>query len=323
MRTVRTLLRVLAVLLLGLLLVRLGGGERGTLGVLAVGALPVLLLPAYALLVLAAPLRDRRLALLSAAVVAGHLLLVLPSLQPAGVSAQARDAPRLRVVTSNLYVLNETPEEAARAVRALRPDVLVVTELTVEGRAALASQGVLDDLPHEALRWGSGAEAVGLFSRTPLSEVAFTPYGGRVLPRAVVEVGGTRVQVLGEHTQPAFSVFEVQWRGSLARLRADVEATPLPVVVAGDLNSTREHRPFRRLLEVGLRDAHEERGRGLARTWPASAPLVLYDHVLVRDGRGPGAARVEVLAVREADVPGSDHRAVVSELAVVSEDGGS
>jgi endonuclease/exonuclease/phosphatase family metal-dependent hydrolase len=67
-------------------------------------------------------------------------------------------------------------------------------------------------------------------------------------------------------------------------------------------------------LEVGLRDVHDERGRGLARTWPARFPLLHLDHVLVRDGAAAGLVPV---SVREVEVPGSDHRGVVTDLAVL------
>lgn len=87
------------------------------------------------------------------------------------------------------------------------------------------------------------------------------------------------------------------------------------MVVAGDLNADRDHAAFRRLLDAGLRDAHDERGQGLARTWPAGLPVLHLDHVLVRDA---GEVHLVPLEVREVDVPGSDHRAVVADLAVLA-----
>jgi endonuclease/exonuclease/phosphatase family metal-dependent hydrolase len=85
-------------------------------------------------------------------------------------------------------------------------------------------------------------------------------------------------------------------------------------VVLGDFNADRDHAPFRRLLDTGLRDAHDERGRGLARTFPSWLPVLHLDHVLVRDGNG---ARVVVRDVREVRLPGSDHLTVVTDLAVL------
>jgi endonuclease/exonuclease/phosphatase (EEP) superfamily protein YafD len=81
--------------------------------------------------------------------------------------------------------------------------------------------------------------------------------------------------------------------------------------MAGDYNATYGHAPFRRLLAVGLRDAHIEAGRGLATTWPVNnlllPPLFRLDHVLV-------SREFEVLAAREGRGPGTDHRPVVADL---------
>ena len=268
--------------------------------------LPLALLPAYAVLAAAAALRRWRLAAAAAAVVAGHLLVVAPA-----VTADARpveNAPRLRVVTANLFVLNPDPAAAGRTLRALRPDVLVVPELSAEGLAGLREAGLLQDLPHAVAELGTRQETVGLFSRLPLRDVGTRGAAGRELPRATVAVGGRDVRVLAAHPLPPVSVLEGLWRTSLADLAQEVADLDLPLVVAGDLNADRDHAAFRALLEAGLRDAHDSLGRGLARTWPAPLPVLHLDHVLVR-----GLTPVDVAEVR---VPGSDHLAVMAEVAV-------
>ena len=306
--------RLLVLALLLLVAVRAGGLERGFLLVLLIGALPLTLLPAYPLLVVAAARRDRLLAAGSAAVVVAHLLVVAPAVTAAPSPAGAEQAPRLRVVVSNLFVENPTPEAAGRALRALRPDVLVVPELSERGLAGLRASGLLEDLPHASYDLDRREETVGLFSRLPLTDVRSRRQGGRALPRGTVDVEGTAVRLLTAHPLPPIAGLEEVWRRSLAALAAEAREATLPVVLAGDLNADRDHASLRSLLDTGLRDAHDERGRGLARTWPADLPVLHLDHVLVRDGRG---ARVVVRSVREVDVPGSDHRGVVAELGVL------
>ncbi|MCU1693756.1 MAG: hypothetical protein JWM64_2847 [Frankiales bacterium] len=318
-RPARRTARDLTGLGLGALLVLLGlrllGAERGTLLDLLVGALPLVLLTAYPLLLAALLLRARLLSALGAVVVAGHLAVVAPAVGAEPVPGAARDAPRLRVVTANLYVGNPDPEQAGRSLRALHPDVLVVPELTPKGLAGLRGSGLLDDLPHEEVGLAGRAEGVGLFSRLPLSQQAEEAADVRLLPRATVRVGGVDVRVLAGHPLPPVMAWEPLWRSDLRALAKEVRATALPVVVAGDLNSDRDHAPFRDLLDTGLRDAADARGQGLARTWPASRPLLQLDHVLVRDGRG---GRLVVLHVEQARVTGSDHLAVVADLAMLS-----
>jgi endonuclease/exonuclease/phosphatase (EEP) superfamily protein YafD len=308
-------LSVVAGLLLGalsaLVLVRLLGVERGSALVLLVGALPLTLLPAYGVLVLAAGLRRWRLAASAALLVLAHLLVVAPAVTAEQRPAATAGAPLLRVVTANLFVLNPEPVAAGRALRALQPDVLVVPELSAEGLAGLRESGLLDDLPHAVAELGTREETVGLFSRLPLQDSATRSAAGRELPRATVTVGGRDVRLLAAHPLPPVSVLQDLWRESLADLAQEVAGVDLPLVVAGDLNADRDHAAFRALLGVGLRDAHDALGRGLARTWPADLPALHLDHVLVR---GPSLVPVDV---REARIPGSDHLAVVADLAVL------
>ena len=306
---------LLALALTALVGVRATGIERGTIIVLLIGALPLTLLPAYALLVAAVLRRRRALGALSALLVGAHLIVLAPALgaseRPAGFEA----APRLRVVTANLYVLNPDPQAAGRALRTLRPDVLVVPELNAAGLAGLRASGLLVDLPFSVVQLADRAETVGLFSRLPLDDVTLRSVGGRALPRATITVGSTRLRLLAEHPLPPISALEVLWRRSLGDLARESQALTMPAVVAGDLNAGRDHALFRQLLDTGLRDAHDDRGRGTARTWPAALPLLLLDHVLVKDGPG---GRIVVLSVREVELPGSDHLGVVADLAVLA-----
>ena len=299
------------------MVIRTFGLERGTVLALLVGALPITLLPAYALAAGGALARRRGLTVVGLALVVAHLVVIAPALGAATMPVGTDAAPRLRVVVANLYVLNPTPEAAGRTLRALRPDVLVVPELDARGLAALTAAGLLADLPFYVVREGARLETVGLFSRTPLADTTTREVGGRALPRSTVQVGGVAVRLLAVHPLPPISVFEPLWRSALDDLRGEAAGLTLPAVVAGDFNADRDHAPFRRLLGTGgLRDAHDERGRGLARTYPASAPVLQLDHVLVRDGR---TARLVVRSVREVRIPGSDHLAVVADVAVLAE----
>jgi endonuclease/exonuclease/phosphatase (EEP) superfamily protein YafD len=302
------LARLVALALAALVVVRLLGLERGSVLALLVGALPLTLLPAYGVLTVGAALRRPLLAGAGALLVLAHLLVVAPTLGADELPEGALEAPRLRVVTANLYVRNPDPRRAGQALVALRPDVLVVPELSAEGLEGLRAAGLLDALPHSVTRLGTREETVGLFSRLPLRDVTTRSSAGRELPRATVRVGGVDVRLLTAHPLPPLSVFQPLWRASLADLAREARGVDLPLVVAGDLNADRDHAAFRDLLDTGLRDAHDAVGRGLARTFPASLPVLHLDHVLVRG--------LVALEVREATVPGSDHKAVVADLAV-------
>jgi endonuclease/exonuclease/phosphatase (EEP) superfamily protein YafD len=86
------------------------------------------------------------------------------------------------------------------------------------------------------------------------------------------------------------------------------------MVLLGDFNATVDQAPLRALLAAGLTDAHEELGRGWAATWPTNhrlPPLLQLDHVLHSSG-------LVAVAASEYTLLGTDHRAVVAELALLS-----
>jgi endonuclease/exonuclease/phosphatase (EEP) superfamily protein YafD len=316
------LLRLVALGLVCLVAGRFAGFEKGSLWSLAMAVLPLTLSLAYPLLMAAVLMRQRGLSLLALLLAGVHVLLVAPS---TGVSGAACEGTALRVVGANILKSNPVPDQAARTLRALHPDVLILPELSEQVRTGLAGAGLFDDLPHLVWRGdsglkrpvGAGPEApTGLASRLPVAEESVRFIENQHEPRATVEIGGVRVRVLGVHPLPPLAGQGEEWRRSLVKLDGEIESGADVQVAAGDFNSGRDFKTFRTLLDDGVRDAHEQVGRGLARTWPhgrAVPPILHLDHVLVRDG---AVGVVSVCSVREVVVPGSDHLAVVADLAV-------
>ena len=82
------------------------------------------------------------------------------------------------------------------------------------------------------------------------------------------------------------------------------------VIVAGDLNATYDMLPFRRLLADGYRDAAEQAGAGLSRTYPSRpwrSPMIGIDHVLAVQLCGHVRAHGCCAGVRSPR-PGHHHR---------------
>ena len=94
------------------------------------------------------------------------------------------------------------------------------------------------------------------------------------------------------------------------RLRAVLDAEPLPYLVAGDLNSTPAQWAYRRVAERSG-DALALRGGPYPRTFPARSPLVRIDAVLA----GPA---FDVVAASVGPAGLSDHRPVVATVRVRS-----
>ncbi len=217
----------------------------------------------------------------------------------------------LTVMTSNLEYGRGDADSVVRTATDRRVDVLVLEEVTPAGLRRLDRAGVRDRLPHLAGRAQPGAAGTVVLSRWPVRTVRSL---GLRQGSYEVAVGGPRpFALLAVHT--AMPLIDApRWAADLGRLRQAVQDTPGPVVVAGDLNATRDHEPFRRVLASGVREAGEEAGSGWQPTWPSPwvrswlRPVIGLDHVLV--GGGLHGVRTAVVPV-----PDTDHEALVADLA--------
>ncbi len=223
---------------------------------------------------------------------------------------------RLRLGTVNLLLGRADPAGVLDLVRAHDLDVLAVEELTPRAEERLRAAGIGDLLPHShviAARDGNPPAAGGaVWSRLPVLERRAAP-GRFEQPSVRLAVAGAPdVEVTAVHTQPP-----ARSRQEVARWEDDLGLLPDPDtgvlrVLAGDYNATLDHAGFRRLLDRGYVDAARAVGRAHLSTWRplrAPHPRLTLDHVLV-DPR-IGVCQLDVLPVS-----GSDHRAVVVELAL-------
>ena len=288
----------------------------GQTSVLAAQAItPLFLVPTLAALGLAATGRRRALAVVAGAVAALQLVWVAPDLRPDRPRpVDAGDGPRLRVFTANLLYVNGDMGGIAEELRAARPDVVALQEVSPLNLAALEAAGVLADYPYRLAAPRLDPFGSAVLSRLPLEDSELLLVAGLPLPRTTVVVGDRRVRLYDAHTRAPIGEGIGTWKAQLAELRRMVEAEDGPRVVAGDLNATSGHRAYRDLLQAGLRDAHVERGRWWVTTWPTDRrwvpPLARLDHVLV-------SPEVVVVDVREGTGRGSDHRPVIADLALL------
>ncbi|GEL19176.1 endonuclease/exonuclease/phosphatase family protein [Pseudonocardia asaccharolytica] len=218
----------------------------------------------------------------------------------------------LTVLTFNTYLGEADVDAVAQLIRSTRPDLISLTEAGSGYRDKIAP--LVEPLGYQmrtSTREGR-ADVAGVTAivSDALGDVEMG-IGDTAFPYVEV-TGGTLggLRFVAFHSVAPTAGAVPQWRADLALLSQWCEGTN-PAIVAGDLNSTLDHSTLRTATsECG--DAAAQRGAGLASTWPTSAPRWLgpqIDHVLSTDG-----IVAETFSIH--DIPGSDHRAVVTTLRV-------
>jgi endonuclease/exonuclease/phosphatase family metal-dependent hydrolase len=225
-------------------------------------------------------------------------------------------AGSLRVLTANLLNGGADPRAFARLVETVAADVVAVQELTPEQAGILATVmpfGTLEPLRNH-MGMGIALRRPGTVSRVPLPH--------RSAFAAEVEIEGSpgrpveilNVHMAAPHKPPPWWALPYR-RRQLRALEAYLDGAPRPHrALAGDLNSTPLW-PLYRRLAGRFRDAAVEAaaldGGRTARTWgpwPGAPRLLRIDHVLV--------AGLDVLGARVVSIAGSDHSALVVDLAL-------
>lgn len=292
--------------------VRLFGLESGYPAVPLMALTPLVAVGAILPLLAAVALRCRRTVMLAAATLVVLIVLVAPRAVPDARPAPVAGGATLRLLAANLRQGRASAPALAALVRSSSTDVVSVQELTPEMVRALDVAGLGSRLPYRVLRPRSAAAGTGIYSRVRLAALE-PPAGAFAMTAAQVQLaGGGTLEVVAVHAIAPRSASEVRtWRSDLRALPTAARFAP-PRILAGDFNATLDHRELRRLLDSGYADAAAAAGVGLRNTWPTDRrlpPLVAIDHVLV-DPR----AIVRDVSIRR--IPGSDHAAVVVEIAL-------
>jgi endonuclease/exonuclease/phosphatase (EEP) superfamily protein YafD len=283
------------------------------IGIHGLGPLPYLAAAPVALVALAR--RRVVLGLVALAVTAVIVPTGLPEVAAQDdVPAWARSAPRLRVLSWNLYHSNTELPAIDRVIRDAEADVVVLQEVSPANIAALEGSAALGGYEHRYTTPQPSIFGSGIWSRFPLEEAGDVDIGGLPMTRAVVRTPAGPVRLINVHTlSPVTKDGLTLWPRQLRVLAEEARRPGPPIMLAGDFNATWGHRPFRRLLDAGLDDAGAVRGARWAPTWPANKrllrPVLRIDHVLT----GPGLAATSYATGR---APGSDHRSIVVTVAV-------
>ncbi len=155
---------------------------------------------------------------------------------------------------------------------------------------------------------------MAILSRIPLRDVRVQHAAGWPIITATMTVGRRPVHLAGVHVPAPLETFRLNQHAQ-RQVTAIARRLAAPRVLAGDFNASPYNHWYQQLLDLGVRDAHEATGRGLATSWQNDRlplPPLLLDHVFVDDP-------VVALRTREGQAYGSDHRPIVVDLAVPAE----
>ena len=260
------------------------------------------------------------LAAIGAVVALGALLVMWPKLRRKRRPRQESVDASLSVVLANLYIDNEEPDEAIGQLFDQAPDVLVMTELTVELLDQFDRLGGAERYPNRIHPDPiQGEYAVGIFTALPFDRATVTQQGPLEVVEATVDVPGfARLRVIAVHPEaPVGAEPFRKWRHQLRELEGVLAEATGATIVIGDMNSGTLHPPYERLFRTRFRDAHDLLGTALRPSWgvapwfPRWFPTLLarLDHLLVSD-------EVTVVSLEDLDAVGSDHRPFRAELAL-------
>jgi endonuclease/exonuclease/phosphatase (EEP) superfamily protein YafD len=214
------------------------------------------------------------------------------------------------VLTVNTFEGEADVEAVAALVRSGRPDLIAITESAGRFRDRLAP--LLPDYRFAASQdRGEDVHGVTAAAHTDLGEVAVQVDRSTTFPSVQLTGGGLGdLRFVTFHSVAPTREDLPGWRSDLTTLdRWCANRDIGPAIVAGDFNATLDHSVFRAAI-TGCADAAERTGNGLTATWPSPWPRWVgpqIDHVLIT-----GGITAEALSVH--DIPGTDHRAVLTRL---------
>lgn len=290
-------------------LARLTGIEAGPLAVL-VALMPWVTAAALLTVLLAALARAPWLLAASAVVAALCVAWLVPLFVAEGGT---EDGERLTVATINMTFGGADAAEVVELVRDHEVDVLSVQELTPDAVTALRAAGLDDALPYSEVHAELGFTGTAVWSGLPIvsGEAVDGLTSRTVVARVEAEFG--ELAVVAPHPAAPGPFDHERWRRDLDTLEGMLAGLDGAVVVAGDFNTTRDHRAFRDIQARGYVDAADQAGAGFAPTFPQGRelfPVAAIDHVMVRD------APLTAVNLRAVAIEGADHRALVVGYAV-------
>jgi endonuclease/exonuclease/phosphatase (EEP) superfamily protein YafD len=231
-----------------------------------------------------------------------------------GRSAQAaiQAETTFKVYSANIYQSNNDLSGLSALLQETAPEIVVLLEVRPEHVEQI--RPAIQHYPYSIVNTSFAAYGIGMvvLSKFPILDHHLTKLSehGNAIIEAKLEINKKPVMFYGIHAQrPGVDNFDERKEQFIA-LAHQISKQTLPVIAAGDLNSTPFTPNFRKLIEIsGLRDSRT--GFGWQPSWPTYIPFfwIPIDHILV-------SPEVHVHKRATGSRIGSDHYPVFAELSI-------
>lgn len=229
------------------------------------------------------------------------------------VHASVRQDNAFKICSANINKANRDFPKIINELSRVDADILLLLEITDNNIKPL--RALTQKYPYQIENLNIGCSGTGtvLVSKFPILESKVTQYSefGNMLVAATLEIDGKQAMFYGVHFPKPTDITEFPARSrQIMSLAHQVREQSLPVIIAGDFNSTPYAPIFRELVKVsGTKDSRER--FGWLPSWPTFFPLfwIPIDHILV-------SPDIQVRKRTTGAYTGSDHYPVIAELSL-------
>jgi endonuclease/exonuclease/phosphatase (EEP) superfamily protein YafD len=250
--------------------------------------------------------RHGRVALLFLAFSLPNFLVVAPRfLHP----PQAGAGQMLRVLQSNILIVNKDTNAVLRMIRESQADIVLLHELDADWQQRL--KPLQEFYPYQDSNTRAGDFGIGVWSKFPIAraEVLALSDSGRTTLHVEIDFTGQTIHLVSTHPPPPMGGYRARVRDQQLLAAADyvgrLQGTRL---FLGDFNITPWSPVFGRALKASqLRDSAQ--GRGIFASWPAQVwwLRIPIDHCL-------HSADLQIVEKRSLPAVGSDHLPILTDF---------
>lgn len=236
-----------------------------------------------------------------------NVAIIWPWIQPT-LPGEAK-GPRFKILLLNVYYNNAKLDQLAEFVRRADADIVVLLEIVQRIRPQLDAVTAL--YPYKVESWKQEPSDALILSRFPLdhwlSHLPIASYR-RSLGAVRATIGDRKLTLFATHLRlPRMIEGRADQKKEVQEVATTVKAVGGARLLIGDFNAA----TWSDTLAIARNETGLKVLTGSANTWPSFLPHPLgipIDHILASD-------ELVFLSRQVIDAPGSDHRAVVAEVA--------